>query len=89
MTMDKQEFLSSSGVPLQTLELWLEQRWLIPVETPAGPSFSDADIARARFINELKTDFSVNDEGVDIVLHLVDQLHGLREVLAQLRNTMR
>jgi chaperone modulatory protein CbpM len=89
MTMDKQEFLGSSGIPVRTLEVWLEQRWLIPAETQAGPAFSEADIARARLIEELKTDFSVNDEGVDIVLHLMDQLHGLRQVLAQLREEMR
>ena len=46
MTMDKQEFLGSSGIPVQTLEVWLEQRWLIPAETQAGPAFSDADIAQ-------------------------------------------
>lgn len=87
--MNRQEFLTSSGLQGQTLTFWLEQRWLIPEETAAGPTFSDVDIARVRFIETLKSDFGVNDEGVDIVLHLVDQLHGLRHVLAQLRNNIR
>jgi chaperone modulatory protein CbpM len=84
MIMNKQEFLTCSGLQVQTLEFWLEQRWLIPQETSAGTTFSDMDVARARLIQDLKTGFGVNDEGVDVILHLVDQLHGLRRALAQL-----
>ena len=89
MTINKQEFLTSSGLQVRTLELWLEQKWLIPAQTPVGLTFSDMDIARARLIKELQADFGVNDEGVDIVLHLMDQLHGLRQALAQLRDDIR
>ena len=71
---------------MQTLDLWLEQRWLIPDQTSAGVNFSDMDVARAHFIRDLKTDFGVNDEGVDVILHLVDQLHGLRRMLEQLHD---
>ena len=88
MSMNKQEFLTCSSLEVQTLDFWLEQRWLIPEETSAGISFSDIDVARARFIHDLKTDFGVNDEGVDVVLHLVDQLHGLRRALTQLHKDM-
>jgi chaperone modulatory protein CbpM len=84
MIMNKQEFLTCSGLQVQTLEFWLEQRWLIPQESSAGMTFSDIDVARARLIQDLKTGFGVNDEGVDVILHLVDQLHGLRRALAQL-----
>jgi chaperone modulatory protein CbpM len=84
MIMNKQDFLTRSGLQVQTLEFWLEQRWLIPEETSAGMNFSDIDVARARLIQDLKSDFGVNDEGVDVVLHLMDQLHGLRRALAQL-----
>ncbi len=86
MIMDKQEFLTHSGIQIQMLEFWLEQRWLIPEQTDAGMRFSDMDAARARLIGDLKTGFGVNDEGVDVILHLVDQLHGLRAALAQLRD---
>jgi len=82
--MNKQEFLTCSGLHVQTLEFWLEQRWLIPQETSAGITFSEMDVARARLIQDLKSDFGVNDEGVDVILHLVDQLHGLRRALARL-----
>jgi chaperone modulatory protein CbpM len=84
MTMNKQEFLSHAAVQVQTLDLWLEQQWLVPAQTSEGISFSDMDLARARFIRDLKTDFGVNDEGIDVILHLVDQLHGLRRALERL-----
>lgn len=84
MIMNKQEFLTSAGLQVQTLEFWLDQRWLIPDQTSAEMTFSDTDVARAHFIRDLKADFGVNDEGVDVILHLVDQLHGLRRALEQL-----
>jgi chaperone modulatory protein CbpM len=84
MIMNKQEFLICAGLQMQTLELWLEQRWLIPDQTSAGMNFSDMDVARARLIRDLKIDFGVNDEGVDVILYLLDQLHGLRRALGQL-----
>lgn len=80
MIMSKQEFLSRSGLEVETLEFWIEQQWLIP----DGVKFSDCDVARARLIQELRSDFGVNDEGIDVILHLIDQLHGLRQALAHL-----
>ena len=88
MRMTKQEFLTSSGLQMQTLEFWLEQRWLIPDQTSVGIWFTDIDVARARLIQELKNDLGANDEGIDVILHLMDQLHGLRRALARLRENM-
>jgi chaperone modulatory protein CbpM len=89
MIMNKQEFLTSAGVQVQTLEFWLDQRWLIPDQTSAEMTFSDADVARAHLIHDLKRDFGVNDEGVDVILHLVDQLHGLRGAFEQLHRNIK
>ena len=89
MRMTRQEFLTSSGLQGQTLELWIEQEWLVPEETPEGACFSEIDIARAHFIRELKADIGANDEGIGVILHLVDQLHGVRRALAELRSQMR
>jgi chaperone modulatory protein CbpM len=86
MTMSKRDFLSASGIQVQTLEFWLEQEWIIPEETAAGVNFSDRDVARARLIQDLKNDFGVNEEGVDVILHLLDQIHGLRRAIAALHS---
>jgi chaperone modulatory protein CbpM len=87
--MTKQEFLSSSGLQIQVLELWLEQRWLIPEEAEAGMIFSETDMARAHLIRQLKDDLGANDEGIDVILHLVDQVHGLRRALSELREEIK
>jgi chaperone modulatory protein CbpM len=89
MIMNKQEFLTSAGLQVQTLEFWVDQRWLIPDHSSAEMTFSDADVARTRLIHDLKADFGVNDEGVDVILHLVDQLHGLRGAFEQLHRNIK
>ena len=86
MIMSRQEFLIASGVRGQTLEFWLEQEWLIPERTITGMTFTEGDVARARLIQDLAAGMGVNDEGIDVVLHLVDQLHGMRRVLARLHD---
>jgi len=50
----------------------------MPVTSRRKFLFSEADLARAWLIQDLKVDFGVNDEGVAIILHLLDQLYGLR-----------
>ena len=89
MTMNKNQFLASAGLRVEMLDFWVEQQWLIPEKTADGAAFSDVDLARARFIRDLKADLGVNDEGVDVILHLVDQLHGLRRALEQLHADVR
>ena len=89
MKMTRHEFLTSSGLKVQTLEVWLEQQWLIPEEIAGEARFSDRDLARARLILDLQGDLGVNDEGVDVVLHLLDQLHSLRSAMHQMRREFR
>jgi chaperone modulatory protein CbpM len=76
--MEVQEFAQRSHLEPATLYSWIGAGWLIPVSSQSIFLFSEADLARAPLINDLKNDFGVNDEGVSIVLHLLDQLHGLR-----------
>ena len=83
--MNKQEFLASCELQVQTLDLWIEQSWLVPDASGTEVSFTEIDVARVRLIRDLKGDFGVNDQGVDVILHLVDQLHGLRRALSDLR----
>ncbi len=88
MTMSKEEFLRSAGIEIRTLDVWIEQRWLVPKGSASEPAFSERDMARARLILDLGGNLGVNDEGIDVILHLVDQMHGLRDALAQLRKAM-
>jgi chaperone modulatory protein CbpM len=76
--METQEFIGRSHLDTRTLSAWVEAEWLVPATSKATFQFSDADLARARLIRDLKADFGVNDEGIAIILHLLDQLYGLR-----------
>lgn len=88
MALTREEFLQSSGLRMEVLELWIEQEWLIPAQTPSGLLFHEIDIARARLIGELQSGIGANEAGIDVILHLVDQVHGLRRALAELRQEM-
>jgi chaperone modulatory protein CbpM len=76
--MEIQEFVSRSQLDVATLNAWIEEEWLAPIESGSMFQFSDADLARAQLIRDLKVNFGVNDDGIAIILHLLDQLHGLR-----------
>ena len=76
------EFLERARLDRRTLAVWLEQEWLIPSGAAGESAFTDMDLARANLIRELKDNMGVNDEGLGVVLHLLDQMHALRRALA-------
>jgi chaperone modulatory protein CbpM len=88
MKITKQEFLIRSGLGQETLASWLEEQWLIPSDSSVETSFSDIDIARAQLIRDLQEIMGVNDEGVGVILHLVDQLYSMRRTLMTLQNVV-
>jgi chaperone modulatory protein CbpM len=87
--MDRQEFLALARLEADILETWVAAGWLIPDDAGGSPQFSELDVARAQLINDLKGRIGVNDAGVDVVLHLVDQLHGLRQSMQEWVSTLR
>jgi chaperone modulatory protein CbpM len=89
MKISREQFLSLSGMEDETLNAWIEEEWLIPSGSSVELSFSEIDIARARLIRELRVDFGVNDEGIGVILNLVDQLYGMRRTLRELRQEVR
>jgi chaperone modulatory protein CbpM len=81
--MQFQEFADRSHLDPCTVEAWVDAEWLAPHRP--GHQFSELDLARARLIQDLRGDFGVNDEGIALVLYLLDQLHGLRCVLRDIQ----
>jgi chaperone modulatory protein CbpM len=82
--MKKHQFLAHTHLQHDVLEVWLAEGWLLPDQRQGEPMFSDADLARAQLIQDLRGDLGVNDEGIGVILNLLDQLHGLRGRLRQL-----
>ena len=83
MIISVTDFLGQLRIDDQTLEFWIEEQWLVPTRSEGAPTFSQVDLARAQLIRDLTEDLGVNAEGVGIVLHLVDQMHGLRRALGE------
>ena len=86
--MNRQAFVAHLQIDVEVLEVWLAQGWLVPSDG-VEPQFSDADIARAKLIGELKGGLGVNDPGIDVILHLLDQLHGFRRAFEGLHQNLR
>ena len=89
MIINKLEFLARADLDQETLDVWIKEEWLIARETATELMFSEIDLARAKLILDLRRDMGVNDEGVGVILNLLDQVYGLRKALADLVQSMR
>lgn len=81
--MEMNEFLQRARFEAKLLEAWIEAGWLMPRRDGDTRRFSEVDIARAQLIHDLHQDLGVNEEGIPVILDLVDQLHGLRRTLRE------
>jgi chaperone modulatory protein CbpM len=86
--MQSRIFILQARIEAEELEKWCAEGWLLPLETESGREFSDVDLARAHFIRDLLK-LGVNQEGVPIVLDLVDQIHGLRRMTRDLMDAVK
>jgi chaperone modulatory protein CbpM len=79
--METREFLLHARLDHQRLEAWVAAGWLLPRHTTETHRFGEIDVARAQLIRELQEACGVNEEGVGVILDLLDQVHNLRRVL--------
>jgi chaperone modulatory protein CbpM len=87
--ISEREFLKRADLDRGTLEVWIREEWLLPSSAAAERAFTEMDVARARLIHDLRHNMGVNDEGLGVILHLIDQMHGLRRALAEALASMR
>jgi len=81
------EFVVKIHIERRIVDSWIAAGWLMPQRDPEL-AFSEIDLARAQLIRDLIEDFGVNDEGVSLILHLLDQVHGLRRSMRELLEQM-
>ena len=62
------------GVNKEVIIHFIEEDWIHPADEQTM-KMDEEDLARIRLICELKDDFGVNEEGMSIILHLLDQLN--------------
>jgi len=77
--MNDLEYCRILQIESSTLQMWVEERWIIPGSSSQARSYEDVDLARGRLILDLIESMGVNHAGVDVVIELVDQVHSLRE----------
>jgi chaperone modulatory protein CbpM len=80
--MDDVEFCTRLGIDVTVIQVWIGEGWLRPELSGEAHAFRPADIARARLILDLTHRMGVNEAGVDVVMDLIDQIHGLRGTMS-------
>jgi chaperone modulatory protein CbpM len=82
------QVLAEIEVSREELEVWIEESWILPAREGEELAFDEVDVARLRLIAELRRDLAVNDEAVPLVLHLIDEVHLLRNCLTALGDAL-
>ena len=84
MMMNHQEFARDLQIDMERLRVFIDRGWISPVIIDERAFFQDVDLARARMISDLTDGMDINDDGVDVVLDLLDQLYSLRHAFSNL-----
>lgn len=86
---DEDEILGTfTGLRRETLHVWIERGWIAPTRGRSGYRFQEIDVARLRLILEFRTDLELEEEALDVILPLLDQVHGLRRELHRLADAV-
>ncbi|NQV47396.1 MAG: hypothetical protein HQ504_06380 [Rhodospirillaceae bacterium] len=87
--MGEVEILSRyRGLRRKTLHVWVERGWVIPERGLSGYQFREIDVARVGLIYEFSTELELDEDAMDVILPLLDQVHGLRYQLRCLANAV-
>lgn len=80
--MEEKEILGRfTGLQQKTLHIWIENGWVMPERDRSGYRFREIDVARVGLIYEFSTELELDEEAMDVILPLLDQVHGLRHQL--------
>ena len=83
--LSEQEVVSHFvDLQVETLHVWIERGWVTPRRDNGGYRFREIDVARVRLIREFSADLDMGEDAIDVILPLLDQVHGLRRQLHRL-----
>lgn len=83
-TLEQVLEILESRIDRITLEEYIAREWIRPHRKKTDWHFEDIDIARVELVCHLTQDIEVNEEGMDVVLSLLDQLYGMRAHMQKL-----
>ena len=67
-----------AGLERHDLDSWIAEGWVRPERSGGTWSFAEVDIARVELILEIRREFAIDEEGLPLVLGLLDQVYSLR-----------
>lgn len=85
ITYSLNEISLTTGIGEETILTYIEEEWIVPfsVDGPDRCIFDEEDLGRLLLIKELMVRMEVNPESIPIILHLIDQIHGLHLVIEE------
>ena len=75
-----------AGLQRTEVTRWIENRWILPEQQgdEGRWEFHEVDIARVELILEIRREFTVDDEAMELLLGLLDQVYSLRRQMRRL-----
>lgn len=84
MIVEKDVIGLIEGLAQAELRAWVKAGWVRPDRRGSRYIYREIDLARVRFIHEIRNELQVGEDALPVVLSLVDQIHGLRGTLKAL-----
>lgn len=67
-----------AGLDRRELDSWIAEGWVRPERSAETWNFAEVDVARVELILEIRREFAIDEEGLPLVLGLLDQVYSLR-----------
>jgi chaperone modulatory protein CbpM len=83
MTLDEL-LVRCAGLERREIGGWIAEGWVRPERSGEDWSFAEVDVARVELILEIRREFAISEEGLPLVLSLIDQVYALRRQMGLL-----
>ncbi|MFV0359334.1 MerR family transcriptional regulator [Tropicimonas sp.] len=85
---EKETVETVGGLTKRRLTSYVSADLVRPAHSDAGPRYTGMDLARLELICELSDTFGMQDEALELVMSLLDQLHGMRAEMRALASAL-
>lgn len=75
------------GIDTNTINQWIDLELVKPFNT-ASSFFDEEDVERMRLILNLQSLHDLNYDSIELVLHLIDQIHYLQDIIRKKSSTL-